>query len=427
MNRWRFVSIVLVAGACCLLLSACGEPRDEAEPPAEGEQPGQGDRQAQHGPAAGQALVYELEGASAEGADQDLAEQVARILRMRLDPKGLSPLEVRPLTHNRIEIRIPAPSPEAAALRRAYRQARQRLTAGEAPAPAALLQRLDAVLALHMTPSESEALHKQNRQQWEARKETFATALQELRQAHPARADDIDAAVQAYKAYAQKRQRISDPETVKRMVATAGVLEFRIAPQHPEIYPSRSLLGDRSEEYRAAVREFEEHGPQRARGRNAGLQWFPIHGGNERVGARLVTKEHQGRRYVLLFDEPDKTMLAPPPGEEGPGWSLSRAYPTADAMGRPAVGFEFDEAGGRRMADLTGRFENHPMAILLDDEVYSAPYIRATIRDRGIIEGSFTPREVNELVRLLQVGSLPARVNPEPVSQRSFGPATGPN
>jgi len=138
-------------------------------------------------------------------------------------------------------------------------------------------------------------------------------------------------------------------------------------------------------------------------------------------------RKHQGRPYVLLFNEPDKRMLAPPPGEEGPGWSLTRAYPTADAMGRPAVGFELDEAGARRMAQLSSTFENHPMAILLDDEVYSAPYIVTTIRDRGIIEGRFTLREVNELVRLLQVGSLPARVNPEPVSQRSFGAARAPN
>jgi preprotein translocase subunit SecD len=210
-------------------------------------------------------------------------------------------------------------------------------------------------------------------------------------------------------------------------VAAAGALEFRIGPAHPEIYPGRSLLDARLDEYRAAVREFDEHGPQRARRRNAALRWFPIHGANKRVGARLVTREHQGRGYVLLFDEPDKTMLAPQPGEDGPGWSLTRAYPTADTMGRPAVGFELDEAGARRMAELTSKFENHAMAILLDDEVYSAPYVRATIRNRGIIEGSFTPREVNELVGLLQVGSLPARLNPEPVSQRSFGPAKGPD
>jgi len=470
-------------------------------------------------------IEAELKSLRSQRVEQDITERVARILKKRLDPQGLSSLEIRPLTHNRIQIRIPAPGEEVQVLRQAYRQARQRLerrniepsrlraiqraadqeernrlidqlplkdpklretlhalaeawqrqqAAYTTQAQARLawqeadnagqdrqvvenlrkayskaasqwrdaredyarqqeavgayrveLRHLDTVLALYMTQSESEAMQKANKEQWEARKKAFADRLRELRKAHPARADDIDAVVEAYKAYAKKRQRISDPDTVKRMVATAGVLEFRIAPQDPENYPTRSLLGDRLEEYRAAVREFEEHGPQRARRRNAALQWFPIHGGNERVGARLVTREHQGQRYVLLFDEPDKTMLFERSRAGGEGWSLTSAYPTSDQMGRPAVGFEFDEGGGQRMARLTSKFENHPMAILLDDEVYSAPYIRATIRDRGIIEGSFTPQEVNELVRTLQSGSLPARVNPEPVSQRSFGPAIG--
>ncbi|MFW6062490.1 MAG: protein translocase subunit SecF, partial [Planctomycetota bacterium] len=65
------------------------------------------------------------------------------------------------------------------------------------------------------------------------------------------------------------------------------------------------------------------------------------------------------------------------------------------------------------------------LAVVLDNEVYSAPNINSTITKQGIITGDFTPEQVNFLVQILREGSLPTHVNPDPVAQSSFGPAIG--
>jgi SecD/SecF fusion protein len=49
-------------------------------------------------------------------------------------------------------------------------------------------------------------------------------------------------------------------------------------------------------------------------------------------------------------------------------------------------------------------------AIILDDEVYSAPSIRSMICDRGQITGSFTNEEVEFLERVINAGRLPAKI-----------------
>ncbi len=90
-----------------------------------------------------------------------------------------------------------------------------------------------------------------------------------------------------------------------------------------------------------------------------------------------------------------------------------------DQRGRPAVEFAMTFQGGRRFEMLTG--SNLPsdaptfcrrLAIILNGQALSAPSIKATIRDQGIIEGVFTHEEVRAIVAALQSGTLPARLVP---------------
>ncbi|MBT3279277.1 MAG: hypothetical protein HN909_01735 [Phycisphaerales bacterium] len=50
---------------------------------------------------------------------------------------------------------------------------------------------------------------------------------------------------------------------------------------------------------------------------------------------------------------------------------------------------------------LTSENRGRTMAVLVDDEVYSAPAIQSTIRDRGMITGNFTREEIEDLCRAL--------------------------
>jgi preprotein translocase subunit SecD len=102
---------------------------------------------------------------------------------------------------------------------------------------------------------------------------------------------------------------------------------------------------------------------------------------------------------------------------------LTDARLAFDRQQRAIVSFTFNADGGRRFADFTQAHLQEPMAIVLDDVVYSAPIIRSRIGSRGQIEGRFTSEEAADLAVVLRSGSLPIPVEIE--EERTVGPALG--
>ncbi len=94
-----------------------------------------------------------------------------------------------------------------------------------------------------------------------------------------------------------------------------------------------------------------------------------------------------------------------------------------DQQQRPIVEFRFNPAGGEIFGDLTQRSIGKPMAIVLDEFVYSAPVIRSQIRTRGQIEGNYTAEEAANLAVILRAGSLSVPVVIE--EERTVGPGLG--
>jgi preprotein translocase subunit SecD len=92
--------------------------------------------------------------------------------------------------------------------------------------------------------------------------------------------------------------------------------------------------------------------------------------------------------------------------------------------GEWVVNFTFDSVGTRRFADVSTRNVGHPFAIVLDNQVISAPVIREPITGgRGQISGNFTADSATELAVLLRAGALPAPLTV--VEERSVGPELG--
>lgn len=90
----------------------------------------------------------------------------------------------------------------------------------------------------------------------------------------------------------------------------------------------------------------------------------------------------------------------------------------------PVVNFRFNTAGARKFADVTRQNVNRPFAIVLDNEVISAPVIREPITGgSGQISGSFTVDGANDLAVLLRAGALPAKL--DVIEERSVGPGLG--
>ncbi|MGX9178992.1 protein translocase subunit SecDF [Mesorhizobium sp. BHbdii] len=107
------------------------------------------------------------------------------------------------------------------------------------------------------------------------------------------------------------------------------------------------------------------------------------------------------------------------------GESLVDAQATFDQRtSEPVVSFRFDSRGATRFGQATQANVGRLFAIILDNEVISAPQIREPILGgTGQISGSFTVESANDLAVLLRAGALPADLTI--VEERTVGPSLG--
>ncbi|MDO9523954.1 MAG: protein translocase subunit SecD, partial [Gemmobacter sp.] len=127
----------------------------------------------------------------------------------------------------------------------------------------------------------------------------------------------------------------------------------------------------------------------------------------------LLPATDQRGVYYIVEDAPVVT------GEE-----LVDAQPAFDQNNRPAVNFRFNPTGARKFGDYTANNIGKPFAIVLDDEVISAPVIQSHIPGgSGIITGSFSVEDSTKLAVLLRAGALPAEM--VFLEERTIGPELG--
>jgi preprotein translocase subunit SecD len=107
------------------------------------------------------------------------------------------------------------------------------------------------------------------------------------------------------------------------------------------------------------------------------------------------------------------------------GEDLTDAQPGFDQRtSEPIVTFRFNTNGARRFAQVTQENVGKPFAIVLDNEVISAPVIREPILGgSGQISGNFSVQAANDLAILLRAGALPAPLTI--IEERTVGPGLG--
>lgn len=92
--------------------------------------------------------------------------------------------------------------------------------------------------------------------------------------------------------------------------------------------------------------------------------------------------------------------------------------------GKPAVGFKMNSLGSKKFADITKNNIGRFLAIVLDNEVITAPRINTPITGgSGVITGNFTTEEANQTALLLRAGALPAPLSI--IEERVVGPSLG--
>ena len=107
------------------------------------------------------------------------------------------------------------------------------------------------------------------------------------------------------------------------------------------------------------------------------------------------------------------------------GENLVDAQPRVDNQSsQPIVSFSLDRYGAQKFGKTTTNNIGKRLAIVLDENIISAPVIREAITGgSGTISGNFTFQEVTDLALLLRSGALPTPINI--VEERTVGPDLG--
>lgn len=145
-------------------------------------------------------------------------------------------------------------------------------------------------------------------------------------------------------------------------------------------------------------------------GTTARLTFHPV------IGFANSAEQSAGSGNVILPE-------LPPPGQPPSqfyeleatsilsGDDLVDAQPSFDQNGRPSVSFRFNPAGGRIFGQYTSENVGALFAVVLDDEVITAPQIQEAITGgSGQITGNFSVEESVDLAVLLRAGALPAEL-----------------
>ena len=208
---------------------------------------------------------------------------------------------------------------------------------------------------------------------------------------------------------------------IKAMIVETGTLEFRILasqrdPNHREIIDAAKVATDTNE-------LTDEQGALVA-------WWVPVDEGREdefNFNQNIVT------RTANVAGVPRLEVLVLKDNFDVTGDYLDRSMESNDEYGRPCVRFTFNTVGAKRFGVLTGNnlpvegaqpYSQH-LGIILNGDLYSAPTIQSRITGDGIIHGRFTKEEVEDLVNVLNAGSLPAALKKNPISELSIGPTLG--
>ena len=229
----------------------------------------------------------------------------------------------------------------------------------------------------------------------------------------------------------------ADPEKVrliKDRITRLGSLEFALLANdvdHQTLITAARALPGTERDVRQGGRIVASW---RDVARTAEGEWKQVQ--NPRSAVRYVN-----RRREILPQPPEQAsddvdlqvlVIVEPEDRRVTGEYLTSTHRTRSETGQPAVGFNFNARGGRLFYSLTS--SNLPntandfrrsLAILLDNEVHSAPSINEPISDSGIISGDFTQQEVTDLLRVLDAGALEVPINPEPISEYSISPLLG--
>lgn len=139
------------------------------------------------------------------------------------------------------------------------------------------------------------------------------------------------------------------------------------------------------------------------------------------VGQRIMTTEQQAILEQRGTDPtPDPDVLMHPSGGAFTtvmtGAGLQAAAAQTDGL-QWFISFELNREGSQVFGPYTAQNIGQPMAIVLDGVVLSAPTIQAELTSGGVIDGSFTRDDAQQLALQLRSGALSIPLSVESTEQ----------
>ena len=254
---------------------------------------------------------------------------------------------------------------------------------------------------------------------------------------------------------------------IKRIISTAGALEFRIVANEEDhgniIELARAMARDRARKRSREVRDDQRR--QVGSWATVAREQTPAGGAqpfktdvssdvirNAKTGniIRFNERAAEGEEGVEVVDRSgdeslesclaragidDIEVLMWTPTDEifdVRGDNLGAVSGSFDNTMMPCVDFSMAGVGVHRFRALTTTYSpdaqtgfHRRLGIVMDGQLLSAPRILTTISDRGQITGQFTQEEVDFLVGVLRAGKLPASLNKTPISESQIGSMLG--
>jgi len=199
---------------------------------------------------------------------------------------------------------------------------------------------------------------------------------------------------------------LSDPERVKDLIGKESRLELMkiVSPPNPQpvqTYPSEqaalATIGGKNTDTRKVLPYTERDD---------------------------TTPSINGNTNTAQNQKPTKWVVVETPAVVD-GSELRDASATQGRAGGSdyQITFSFKPTGAQKFGDWTGKNIGNYMAVVLNDEVKSAAFIKSQIFDSGEISGKFTKQAADDLALTLKSGALPAAI--EYQEERTVGPSLG--
>lgn len=176
---------------------------------------------------------------------------------------------------------------------------------------------------------------------------------------------------------------VDDPARIKQIIGTAALLELYEVKDGPFATPEQARLN-----YPGGV--------------------LPL---NSKI-LKAPSRADQTEGYYVVARTPVIT-----------GRDLRNARPQQGEFGKWETTFTLNQEAAKRFGRFTETHIGKRLAIVLDNQIRSAPVIQNKIEDSGRITGASSQQDASDLALVLRAGSLPASV--VYLEERTVGPSLG--